>query len=149
MNGSNDGRRASAWERLCELADQDLGEETPAEVARGIREAGGDPEAIAARGKAFAAELLAKRARLGWRAQARARLDSARALADAMPSRRGLPRAELLARIEALRGASRVVVAYRGRKPEEASDDELAALLEELELAAKLDESGGGGGSKP
>ena len=144
---------AAAWERLGRFAEE-LPEGAPAEeVARRIREGGGDPEAIAARGRALAAELLEKRDRLAWRGEARAQLDAARTMAASLPSRRGLSRADLLGRIEALRGdpraPARVVVAYRKRSPGEATDDELAALLEEMELAAALDRSGGndGGGS--
>jgi hypothetical protein len=60
----------------------------------------------------------------------------------AWPRFTDLPREELLARIHAARADARfsapVVTAFRKRREEEATDEELRAVLEEIEVLRRL-----------
>jgi len=117
------------------------------EVDQDLRDAGGDPDAIGKRGAALVQELLEAR-RLDWQTQARAKQA---ALAARLADRRTAPRPrrsrdQMLTAINAHRtnpamGAA-VSISFRKRKPEESTDDELAELLDELELlhAMKTDD---------
>ena len=113
---------------------------------RELREGGFDPEAIRARGAALGGELVARRARLAWQAGAQDALDRVRARFDRRPPRtERLPRTELLARIAHARTDPRlaqpVAVMFRNRSADEASDEELEAILDEIEaLVAHEDE---------
>jgi hypothetical protein len=109
-----------------------------------IRAAGGDPEAIRARGKAFAEAQLAKREASRGMLE---RLEAFRAEA-ATASRSGgpvLPRAALLARLEQARQdprfATPVAMLFRQKSAEASTDAELQALVESLELLSKLEEA--------
>lgn len=114
---------------------------TPEEVNAEIRAAGGDPEAIGRRGAELAKKLLAERG-LDWKTRAAARRAEMDKRAGATPSFAGMGRKELLARIAAARSDERfsapVVAAFRKRGEEEATDDELRALLEEIELLRRM-----------
>ncbi len=114
---------------------------TPAEVSAEIRAAGGDPEAIGARGAALAARLLAERG-LDWKTRANARKGAMARSVGEWPSFKALSRTELLARIHTARADARfaapVVAAFRKRGDEDVSDDELRALLEEIEVLRRL-----------
>lgn len=118
-----------------------------AEVDQDLRDAGGDPEAIGKRGAALVQELLEKR-RLDWQAQARAKQA---AFASRAAERRNTPkprrsREELLTAINAYRAdpamGDAVSFSFRKRKPEESTDDELAELLDELELLREMKTDG-------
>jgi hypothetical protein len=112
-----------------------------AEVAAEIRAEGGDPEAIARRGGATAAKLLAERA-ADWRTRASARREAMGARIGEWPSFASLPRHELSARLAAARVDPRlsapVVAAFRKRTEDDATDDELRAILEEIEVLRRL-----------
>lgn len=125
-----------------EEALEDVRATSDDEVARAIAEEGGDAAAIGERGRALADKMLVRRERLApWQEGARARLERVWTEARKAPKTpRGLPRAELLARIDAARRDARfaapLVAAFRSRGPEAATDEELAALLDEIEILA-------------
>jgi hypothetical protein len=106
-----------------------------------VRADGGDPDAIGRRGAALAKERLAERG-LDWKARAKDRAAETTRRAGAWPSFGQIPRAELRARIDAARADARfsapVVAAFRKRSAEAATDDELRALLEEIEVLRRL-----------
>jgi hypothetical protein len=109
---------------------------TIAEVDRELREAGGDPVAIAQRGEKLVQQLLEAR-RLAWQEAARKRLDAARSRMGTRKARSPMSRDELLKQIDNLRtdptlGAP-ATAAFRKRKPEESTVEELVELLDELE----------------
>lgn len=117
------------------------------EVDQDLRDAGGDPGAIGKRGAALVQELLEKR-RLNWQAEARAKQA---AFATRTAERRGAARArrsrhEMLAAINAYRAdpamGNAVSFSFRKRKPEESTEDELAELLDELELLHEMKTDG-------
>jgi hypothetical protein len=115
------------------------------ELDASIRADGGDPDAIGERGARLAEELLARRKRLRWQAKARGDMDAALAKMREAPRTPALPRAELIARLEAARSdprfAAPVTAAFRKRPAEESTDDELRRLLDEIEMLRKLQES--------
>jgi hypothetical protein len=122
---------------------------TDAEVDQELRDAGGDPDAIARDGKAFVAQLLERR-RLAWQDAARKKIEAQRAALQPGTVPRGTrTRPELLAAIQAARTDPRVggaaAMTFHKRKPEEASTDELEEMLEEFEMLRRL---GGSGGQK-
>jgi hypothetical protein len=133
---------AETWDAIqAEMELDRIKSLTPEEVNAEIRAAGGDPEAIGQRGAELAKKLLAERG-MDWKARAAARRAETEKRAGAMPSFAAMPRTELLARIAAARSDKRfsapVVAAFRKRREEEASDDELRALLEEIELLRRM-----------
>lgn len=114
-----------------------------ADVDQDLRDAGGDPEAIGMRGAALVQELLEKR-RLDWQVQARAKqaaLSERNAARKAERRPRGT-RTQMLASINEYRSdptmGNAVSVSFRKRLPEASSDDELAELLDELELLHEM-----------
>jgi hypothetical protein len=112
-----------------------------AELDAEIRAAGGDPDAIGRRGAALASKLLPERG-LDWKARAKARAAETIKRVGEWPSFAGLTRTELLARLQAARTDARfsapVVAAFRKRTSDESSDDELRAILEEVEVLRRL-----------
>jgi len=135
--------------RLERMAARDLADDVAGmsdkEVATALRSEGADPDAIGARGASFMNALLDRRSGEAppWKASAAARGEAAREAAKKAPkvASSGLPRSELLARIEAARKDSRlgatVAAAFRSRTAAESSDKELASLVDELaELTA-------------
>jgi hypothetical protein len=112
------------------------------ELAAAIRADGGDPDAIAARGKAHAEKLMERRTRLAWQAAAQSRLDRAHAVDGSIAAPKGLSRSDMLARIAEARrdprADERVAIAFRKRSAEHSTDEELAELLREIEVARKL-----------
>jgi len=142
------------------MAANDLAEEISAmsddEVAESIRAEGGDPEAIGERGAALVAELLAKHGgpQPDWKANASARRGAAEESARHAPKvERPLPsRAELLRRVEAARKdtryAAQIAAAFRSRSKKESSDEELAALLDEIARLRAIAEAEPGGGAR-
>jgi hypothetical protein len=118
-----------------------------ADLDRELADAGLDPAAVGDDAAALAERMLRRREGQEWQAEAARKLARVQARFDAKAGapRERLPRPELLARIERARAAGaahggRVSVMFRNRKPEEASDDELAELLEEIEALGDLDE---------
>jgi hypothetical protein len=139
------GETLDALRRLAEEdALDDALEETRAmsddEIARAIEAEGGDAAGIGERGTALAARLLERRERLAhWQERAAAALAKATERArqaPRMPS--GLPRDELKRRIDIARTDARfaapIAAAFRNRSSEESTDEELAALLDEIEI---------------
>jgi len=115
---------------------------TPAQVDAGLRAAGEDPAAIRAEGAAFAKQRAANRDRLAWQVEAAEGLARERARIEARAGKYvGLSRAELEGRIMNARKSPRlaqpVAVLFRNRKPVEASEEELIAILEEIEALAE------------
>jgi hypothetical protein len=120
---------------------------TPEAIDAELREHGGDPAAIRARGDALAKELAAEHDRNAWKYDVRKKLDAVRAAdADIAAKRVPLPRAEILSRLDAARKSPRfaapVAALFRDRKAEESTDEELQQLLEEVELLMKLEGDG-------
>jgi hypothetical protein len=107
-----------------------------------IRAEGGDPAAIRARGKAFAEAQLAQRR--ATRAMLE-RLEAFRAEAAAKRAGPALPRAALLARLEHARRdprfATPVAMLFRQKSAESSTDAELQALVESIDLLARLEEA--------
>ena len=118
-----------------------------------LRSFGGDPVHIRANGAAHAARLHEERTGesevpttappLAWEASAQAKLDEVRKLAGTVRKTK-LPRAELLAKVDAARNDPRfqkkVGALFRKRTAEESSDEELETILEAIELLAKIEE---------
>lgn len=93
---------------------------------------------VRAEGEALAKKLRADRERLAWQVEAAQALARAQARFDARPARRaGLSRGELLEQLTAARKdprfAQAATVMFRNRKDEEASEEELRAMLEEID----------------
>ena len=124
------------------------------EVSRSIAKDGGEPSAIGARGAALAAKLIERRKRQLWQVDAHEKLDAARAKIGASDEERGkrgrLSRAEMIARIDDARRDATFAAKLAARKggTDEASDDELADLLAQLEILRAMQGGDGGGGGK-
>jgi uncharacterized protein involved in exopolysaccharide biosynthesis len=107
---------------------------------------GGDPDAIRARGEALAKELDARQDRLAWHGDLEKKLATVRATAAAVRSapREKLSRTELRARIDRARTdprfAAPVAALFRAKTLEASTDEELQALLDQIELLATLDD---------
>ncbi len=115
---------------------------TPAQVDARLRAAGEDPVAVRAEGALLAKKRAADRDRLAWQVEAAEALARERARIEARAGRyAGLSRAELETRIATARKDPRlaqpVAVLFRNRKPEKASEEELRAILEEIEALAE------------
>jgi hypothetical protein len=116
-----------------------------AEVDASLRAQGHDPAAVRAEGEALAKKLGADRERLAWQVEAAQALAKEQARFEAKPSAyAGLPRAELLERIAQARKDPRlaqpVAVMFRNRRAEAASEEELRAILQEIENLAEESE---------
>ncbi len=117
-------------DRVLAMSDQEVDAE--------LRAHGGDPEKIRREGAALAAKLGADADRLAWQFEAAEALAREQARLAARPKKYdAVPRAELEMLLAAARTSPRfaqpVAVMFRNRKTEEASDDELRALLEEID----------------
>lgn len=123
-----------------EMEMRDAAEELDAmsddEIARAIEKDGGDAKAIGARGAALAASLIQRRKDLQWQVEAREKIEAGRAKIAAMPPRPRLTRDEMKRRIDEARRDATFATALAARKggTEEATDDELADLLEQLDV---------------
>ena len=108
-----------------------------------IRAHGGDPEGIRARGKAHAERLLERRAASTADGDAVKAHEAFGAAARLARRKTLLPREELLARLGLAWGQPKVssaAAALFQKKAEEAtSDEELQALLEQLELLLQVE----------
>ncbi|MFI5300488.1 MAG: hypothetical protein ACHREM_20570 [Polyangiales bacterium] len=113
---------------------------------RSIAESGGDPAQIRSGGAKLARELFDRRTRLAWHAATEHRIEAFRAKAEAARQKEPLPRWELLARLEFARRdprlATPVAMMFQKKSAEAATDEELQAMLDEIELLADGDEEG-------
>ena len=112
------------------------------EIDAELRAYGGDPEQIRKDGAEIVERLRKARDRLAWQIKAAEGLAREQARVDARPAKyAGLSRAELNALVATARKDPRfkqpVAVMFRNRKTEEASDDEMRALLEEIDALAE------------
>lgn len=118
---------------------------SPEELDADIRANGGDPDKIAAAGVALVKKLTEDRARLAWHRASEARLERFREEAAASATREKLPRATLLARLEAVRNdprfSTQVGAAFQNKTFEESTDQELQTLVDQIELLAKLEDA--------
>jgi hypothetical protein len=115
---------------------------TDEEVARALEAEGGDPVAIGEEGAKIAAALLERRKRLAWQAEAAVAREQALArIAKAKAVPRGT-REEMLQRIKSVRRDLGLAIAAAFRKggAEAATDDELAAIVDEIALLEALHE---------
>jgi hypothetical protein len=137
------------WKAIEALARQDEIDRfvalPSAEVDARLRAAGHDPTAIRAEGALLAKKLGADRDRLAWQVAAaeglaRAQADFARTTGKYASLSRDELRARVMAVSKDARFAQPVSVAFRNRKAEEASEDELRAILEEIDALADGDE---------
>lgn len=124
---------------------------SPEEVDRLLDAEGGDAAGTAKRAERQIAAIQERRTRLSWQDEARAKLDASRAAFAAVRARRPkLPREELLARIAAAEKDPRLggpmVTFFRKRTTAETTDEELEALLDEIEAARALAATRGEGG---
>lgn len=113
------------------------------EIIASIRAEGGDPAGIGQRGAMLARALLDKR-RLAWQESARQkiRIISPILTGSSQSVGQNLSRDALLGELNQARrnpvtGAS-VEAMYRNRRPEEASDEELRGMLEDVEDLKRL-----------
>ena len=136
------------WKALPGLDDDLLDPALPESgVDAELRALGIDPVALAKRGSRFVAQVK-EGERLSWQARARDERGRLQNLA-AKSTTRVLPntsRKEILARLEALRTTDANVgpaikMAARKRKPEESTDEELRALLEEMEALRSIEDN--------
>jgi hypothetical protein len=138
------------WKAIKDAEVQDDVDEvlamSDAELDAFITSHGGDPAKLRARGEALAQELDARRDRLAWHGDMEKKLAGVRATAAAMKSapREKLSRDQLFARIERARTdprfAAPVAALFRAKTPEASTDEELQALLDQIELLAKLED---------
>jgi hypothetical protein len=138
---------AETWAAIENARDDEDAREIAAmsgeEVDKELRDGGFDPAAVRARGLAFVEKLRERHARLGWQAGARAKLEQVHALAEQRKGTYGrLPRTELLARIGAAKSDPRfsgqIAMMFRKRGEGESSDEELAELLEKLDVLSQM-----------
>jgi hypothetical protein len=133
---------AELWDKLQADADLDrLKHLSSSDLDAEIRAAGGDPDAIGRRGAALATKHLPERT-LDWKERAKARKDAMDRSVGEWPQLAGLSRKDLLERLRAARIDARfsapIVAAFRKRTEEESTDDELRAILEEIEVLRRL-----------
>ncbi len=138
---------AELWEALKALADDPLDPSVPRDVLdRALRDAGVDPDAVSARGAEFVSKLQEEH-RLAWQQEARRRRDAMRQLATKVTIPPGMPRDEMLRRLNDLRRNAKfgppITTAFHKRKPEESSDEDLRMLLEDVEELRALQTNDG------
>jgi hypothetical protein len=104
---------------------------------------GGDPAAIRSKTEALVKTLVESRERLPWHGEMESKLAAFRTMAEANRSRTPLPRAELLDRLKVARNnprfAAPAAALFQKKTSEASTDEELQAMLDELELLAKLE----------
>lgn len=136
------------WHALRGLDDDLIDPALPeSAVDSELKALGIDPLALAKRGSAFVAKAKEDE-RLSWQARAREERATLQRLAAKSTTRvlPNTPRKEILTRLEALRMADANVgpaikMAARKRKPEESTDEELRALLEEMEALRSIEDN--------
>lgn len=134
------------WMALEDLDDDLLDFDLPeALVDEELKAMGVDPSALAKRGSEFVAKATEDE-RLSWQARAQVRRAQLHARASKAATRvpAGMNRKAMLARLEELRATdpnlgTAIKMAARKRKPEESTDDELRALLEEMEALRAIE----------
>ena len=141
---------AKLWKAIQDSQVQDDVEEilamSDAELDAHLRANGADPAKIRAAGEALAKDLDARTDRLAWHGDMERKLAEVRAAATALRSapRAALSRHDLLARIDLARKDPRfdapVAALFRSKTPEASTDEELQALLDQIELLAKLED---------
>ena len=141
---------ASVWKAIQDASAEDDAEEILAmsdeQLDAFIAKNGGDPAKIGAAGDALGKELKAQRMRLAWHDDMENKLGEVRASVKAARAapRPELSRAELRARIDRARNdprfAAPVAAMFRSKTPEASTNEELEALLDQIELLAKLEE---------
>lgn len=137
----------SLWQTLCGLDDDLLDPRCPEAVIDAELDAlGVDAEGFAKRTAEYAARLQEKR-RLSWQVAARQKQAEMLRRVARVHVTAQRDRASILARLEELRSADRglgmaIRMAARKRKPEESTDDELRALLNEMEALRALETDG-------
>jgi hypothetical protein len=133
------------WSALEGLDDDLLDPNLPSTVLdEELRSMGLDPDAIAQRGIDFIVKVQEEE-RLAWQARARERRTQLEAKASRAVVVQGLDRAAVLARLEQLRAThpklgTAIQMAARKRKPEESTDAELRALLEQMEALRAIED---------
>ncbi|MGO9000285.1 MAG: hypothetical protein ACLQVI_43720 [Polyangiaceae bacterium] len=143
------GSSVALWKAIKEAEIQDDVDEvlamSDAELDAFISAHGGDPAKLRADGEALAKELDARRDRLAWHDEMDKKLGDFRATAAELRAapREKLSRDELMSRIQRARTDSRfaapVAALFRKKTPEASTDEELQALLDQIELLAKLE----------
>jgi hypothetical protein len=122
---------------FADLFDE-VGPETPEEVDAILREGGHDPDTIAARMKSIAERALA-RSPLNWRNRAQQELEAERTKLDRVTPVARHDRSEIIAAIQQLLSrlqAHQLAPAHAYRNFDQATDEDLASLLAELEYLA-------------
>src|SRR5690606_8698979 len=103
--------------------------------------AGGSPEMVRKEGASLAARLLDQR-RLAWQEQARNRIAQRTSMLNRPAATLSMSRDDMLQRLYQAKNDPRlgapVQAAFRKRKPEESTDEELLDLLEEIALLREL-----------
>jgi hypothetical protein len=135
---------AALWRTLREQEIEDDIDEISAmsseELDKYIAAEGGDPAGIRARGKALGEKLAAQQQ--AWKVEMTEKLEALRAEAATLRQRPRLPRADLLAHLEAARKDPRfeapVATLFQKKAPEASTDEELQALLDAIELLSKV-----------
>lgn len=135
------------WQALEGLDDDLLDPRMPdAMVEEELRQLGIDPNALARRTLDTVARTK-KEERLSWQTRARER----RGILEGRTAKTTVPetmdRGAMLARLNELRSSnsrigSAITVAARKRKPEQSSDEELRALLEDMETLRAIEDDG-------
>jgi hypothetical protein len=139
----------SLWSAIKEAEIQDDVDEILAmsdgELDAYLAANGADPARIRASGEALARELDARADRLAWHGEMEKKLATVRAAAAARAPREKLSRSELLARLDSARAdprfAAPVAALFRNKTAEASSDEELQALLDQIELLAGLEDA--------
>ncbi len=115
------------------------------EIEAELRRVGIDPVALASRSRDLVGEKLDGRA--SWKTRAREQLSAARSKVQSSTRRyAAMTRDQLLAHLEALRNhaslSAPVTAAFRKRDPTEASDDELRAILSDMDSLVSIASDG-------
>jgi len=128
-----------------DLLDPDMPESLVNQELLGV---GIDPQALAERAIQFVVQAKEDE-RLSWQAEAQRTRERLKSLVAESNSRlrHDMTRAEILTRLDELRRAdenigSAIRMAARKRKPEESSDSELRALLDEMEALRAIERGG-------
>lgn len=135
------------WDALRGLDDDLLDPALPESVVdEELKAMGIDPTALAKRGSEFVTKAKEEE-RLSWQAAAREERVRLQSLASKSMTKapKVVGREAILARLEELRATDpnvgpAIKMAARKRKPEESTEDELRALLEEMEALRSIDD---------
>lgn len=132
---------AELWKALLRIDDPLDERVSSASVDEQLRAAGLDPDAIAKEGGSYVMNLQ-EGERLSWQKAATRKKEAFDGLAQARTNIGAMSQVEILARLNSLRSDPRlgpqIMTAFRKRKPEESSVEELKALLEDVEALRSL-----------